>query len=80
MMPPTYGSEFSRSPFFDKKISIGSIERFLTKRQLAEQLQLSQAYINILMKRDGLPHWKLGRAVRYRLDEVALWLSGRRRP
>lgn len=80
MMPSSNNSESSRSLFFENKNPIGSIDRYLTKQQLAEHLQLSQAYINILMKREGLPHLKLGRAVRFRLDEVASWLSERTRP
>ena len=80
MIPTTKYSESSRSPFFENKYSIGSIDRYLTKQQLAEHLQVSQAYINILMKREGLPHLKLGRAVRFRLNEVASWLSERTRP
>ena len=80
MMPSLITSESSRSLVIENRIPTGFIDRFLTKQQLARQLQLSQAYINILMKRDGLPHLKLGRAVRFRLDEVAAWLSERRRP
>lgn len=80
MMPSSNNSEPSQRLFFENKSSIGSIDRYLTKQQLAEHLQRSQAYINILMKNQGLPHLKLGRAVRFRLDEVASWLSERTRP
>lgn len=55
-------------------------DRLLTKKQLAEQLALSQSYISKLMAEEGLPRVKIGRAVRFRLSEVLDWLQKRRQP
>ena len=52
----------------------------VTKRQLADQLSLSPSFINKLMGEEGLPHLKIGRAVRFRTVEVVAWLQQRRRP
>lgn len=52
----------------------------VTKRQLADQLSLSPSFINKLMSEEGLPHLKIGRAVRFRTVEVVAWLQQRRRP
>jgi excisionase family DNA binding protein len=55
-------------------------EKLVTKKQLAELLAVSEGFINKLMHQEGLPHLKLGRAVRYRVKEVVSWLQQRRRP
>jgi excisionase family DNA binding protein len=55
-------------------------ENLLTKKLLAEKLGLSQSYVSLLMKENGLPHLKIGRAVRFRISEVAVWLQKRSRP
>lgn len=58
----------------------GFFENLVTKKQLAEALAISEGFINKMMLEEGLPHFKLGRAVRYRVKEVVSWLSQRRRP
>lgn len=55
-------------------------ENLLTKKLLSEKLGLSQSYLSLLMKDEGLPHLKIGRAVRFRISEVAVWLQKRSRP
>lgn len=55
-------------------------DKLVNKKQLAEQLEISQSYINKLMAEEGLPYFKLGRSVRFRISEVAEWLSKRRYP
>ena len=56
------------------------LETLVTKKQLAVRLALSQSYINHLMSDEGLPHFKIGRAVRFRVKEVVAWLQKRRQP
>ena len=68
-----------RTPVFGNLVK-DLLEGFLTKEDLARRLAVSQGFINKMMSEEGLPHLKLGRAVRFRLDEVALWLLERRRP
>jgi excisionase family DNA binding protein len=58
----------------------GFFENLVTKKQLAQTLAVSEGFINKLMIEEGLPHFKIGRAVRYRVKEVVSWLSQRRRP
>ena len=55
-------------------------ENLLTKKLLAQKLGLSQSYISLLMKEEGLPYLKIGRAVRFRISEVVVWLQKRSRP
>jgi excisionase family DNA binding protein len=55
-------------------------EKLLTRKQLAELLGVSPSFISKLMANEGLPRIKLGKAVRFRIGEVAVWLQTRRRP
>lgn len=55
-------------------------DNLLTVKQLALQLGVSVAFIYVLMKDEGLPYFKLGRATRFRVQEVSAWLSKRRKP
>ncbi len=57
-----------------------AFEALVTKKQLAIRLALSESYINQLMSEEGLPHFKIGRAVRFRVQEVVAWLQRRRQP
>ena len=41
-----------------------AFEALLTKKQIADRLELSQSFINQLMSEEGLPHFRIGRAVR----------------
>jgi excisionase family DNA binding protein len=55
-------------------------ENLITKKQLSESMSLSSSYISLLMAEEGLPHFKIGRAVRFRVKEVAVWLQKRSQP
>ena len=55
-------------------------EKLVTKKRLAELLQLGVSTIDKLMKEEGLPFKKIGRAVRFRVGEVAMWLKRRSYP
>ncbi len=55
-------------------------EKLLTREQLADLLGVSPSFISKLMANEGLPRVKLGKAVRFRIGEVAVWLQSRRRP
>lgn len=55
-------------------------ENLVTKRKLSEKMSLSESYISLLMSENGLPHFKIGRAVRFRVQEVQAWLQKRSRP
>ena len=57
-----------------------TFEILLNKKQLAESLALSQSYINLLMAEQGLPHFKIGRSVRFQVREVVAWLQKRSQP
>jgi excisionase family DNA binding protein len=55
----------------------------LTKDQLSFQLQISVPFIDKLMgdkKKRRLPHFKIGRSVRFKKEEVMAFLERRRRP
>ena len=79
-MQSSFAGESPHSVFEKKPVNHDCFERCLTKKELAQLLGFSQAYINILMKDEGLPHIKVGRAVRYQVGDVVSWLQKRRRP
>jgi excisionase family DNA binding protein len=58
----------------------GIFENLVDRAVLAEKLSLSPSYISKLMKSEGLPYFKIGRAVRFKLSEVMKFLSERKRP
>ncbi|MFM8471830.1 MAG: helix-turn-helix domain-containing protein [Limisphaerales bacterium] len=45
-------------------------ERTLTKLQVAELFQVSPRTVDVWMSRGYLPHWRLGRSIRFRLRDV----------
>lgn len=48
----------------------------LTTREAAEHVRLSQTQLERLRQRgDGPAYIKLGRSIRYRQDDIALWLQ-----
>ncbi len=47
----------------------------VTKIQLAQYLQISTGLINKLMSEHGMPHFKIGRNVRFRVPEVVSWFE-----
>lgn len=79
-MPNIQSFDSYREKVFENQSHSISFEGYLTKKELAQKLRLSQAYINILMRDEGLPFVKLGRAVRYPVGDVVSWLQKRRRP
>lgn len=72
---PKAGVLFENPTYLDRTFEI-----LLTKKQLAERLALSPSFINLLMAKEGLPHFKIGRAVRFRVREVVAWLQKRSQP
>ena len=55
-------------------------DKLVAKTELAQQLGLSQSFISKLMAEEGLPYFKIGRAVRFRVGEVVSWLHERKKP
>ena len=51
----------------------------LTKKELADQLKISIPTIDRQLKL-GMPCIKIGKAVRFELDEVIKWLKGQQDP
>ena len=58
--------------FFDNNL----IDRI----RLAEILSLAPSTISKLMAEEGLPHYKIGKACRFKVSEVMAFLEKRRRP
>lgn len=58
----------------------GFFEILIDKIELAERLNVSVSFINKLMAEEGLPYKKLGRSVRFKMNEVAAWLEKRSMP
>lgn len=51
-----------------------------TKKDLAQILNISVSYIDKLMAEEGLPHYKIGKSVRFRECEIMAFLERRKRP
>lgn len=54
-------------------------EKTLTAEQIAEILQVSVKTVRRLTRAGHLPHYRLGRCVRYRASELEGWLRRHRR-
>lgn len=52
----------------------------LSKKHLATTLGISESFIDKLMAEEGLPHFKIGRSVRFKLREIMAFLERRKRP
>lgn len=50
-------------------------EKWITKRELAQHLGVSESLINKLMAEQAFPHLKVGRAVRFLLSNVYAWFE-----
>ena len=55
------------------------MESLITTRQLAELWCQSPRWVLRMVKEQGLPHYELGGALRYRGSEVEAWLQQHRR-
>lgn len=55
-------------------------ENLVNREELAGRLSLSPSYISKLMRDEGLPYLKIGRATRFKLSEVVEFLERRKRP
>ena len=60
----------------DSRCVCCAYSRFLTRHDLAAQLRCSVAAVRV-WQRQGLPTYRFGRLVRYRLDEVISWFEAR---
>ena len=54
------------------------MERFLTPKQLSELLQVDQSTVYLWTHTEFIPHYKLGRSVRFLEVDVQAWLQKRR--
>ena len=54
------------------------MERFLTPKQLSELLQVDQSTVYLWTHTEFIPHYKLGRCVRFVEKDVSDWLQKRR--
>ena len=58
-----------------------SLEKeFYTVKELAELLCVKPLTIYRMVQRKELPHYKIGRSVRFRRDDIEAYLKSRRKP
>ena len=55
------------------------VDRLLTAAELAELLNVSERWVRRHTCSDELPHFRLGKHPRYRLERVLAWLEERER-
>ena len=53
----------------------GALPRLVAINELAQQLGMSVRNIRRLVSERSIPHYKLGRLVRFDVDEVVAWLG-----
>jgi excisionase family DNA binding protein len=56
------------------------IEKLIGREELAHHLGVSPSFVSKMMALEGLPYVRIGRAVRFDLNEVRKWLFLRRKP
>lgn len=54
-------------------------DQYRTEKEIAEYLQVSRSTLNRLRTEADLPHYQVGRSVRYRLEEIQQWMDNNRR-
>ena len=52
-----------------------NFERLLTKKELADALNVSVSLIDKLLKNEDFPRIKIGKAVRFNLKDVMSWIE-----
>lgn len=55
-----------------------AFETLISKKELTVAFGVSASFVNKLMAEEGLPHFKIGRAVRFRISDISNWLERRR--
>ena len=79
-MQPRKGTQ----PTYAKANVVGgeriSFETLISKKELVSAFGVSSSFVNKLMAEEGLPYFKIGRAVRFRVSEISTWLEKRRIP
>lgn len=68
-------ASFSATSTHTNPGAIGFSQRLLTKVELIDYLQISRSHMNRLIFERGLPHIKIGRSIRFRIDDVLAWLA-----
>jgi len=54
-------------------------DKLLTKNELCEFLKISKSKIDIMMKENSIPYYKIGKNVRFDFDDLKNWLFEKRR-
>jgi excisionase family DNA binding protein len=55
-----------------------TFETLISKKELVVAFGVSSSFVNKLMAEEALPHFKIGRAVRFRVSDISGWLEKRR--
>jgi excisionase family DNA binding protein len=51
-------------------------DRLLTAEEVAAFMRVTRSWVYAETRRDGLPHVRLGRYVRYRRSAIERWMEG----
>ncbi len=55
------------------------LERMVDKKELSEMSGLTVSFIEKAMGAYGLPHYKIGRVIKFKPTEVSKWIDQRKR-
>lgn len=53
-------------------------EALISKKELIVAFGVSSSFVNKLMAEEGLPYFKIGRTVRFRVSDISGWVEKRR--
>ncbi len=57
---------------------MSKVEKLLTAKQLSELLQVRPATVYLWTHTEFIPHYKLGKSVRFRESDVLKWIEQRK--
>ena len=60
------------------KAQVKQHEKLIDFQELSQQTGLTVSFLKKAKWKMGLPHYKIGKNVRFRLSEIEVWLTQRR--
>lgn len=61
-----------------KSNSLREFEKLVDTKKLMEELGLSKSFLSKARSQYGLPHYKIGDLIKYKMSEVIVWIEQRK--
>ena len=59
---------------------MGSLSSFLNVKEVAEYLALKTSTVYSLVEEKKIPHYRIGRQIRFKVSEIDEWMAGQKEP